>query len=184
MYSAKGYEKSPQEHYDCMSIDALKALRDPIVFATAPNAVGIMWATFALLPAALDFMRTVGLSVQDRRPVDQARGQRQSGDGHRLCSAQRRRVVPDRHPGRTPDQEQGPAQSPSDGRLAARRPEDIDSIIVDSLRREHSRKPDEMIPLIENLFDGPLSRTLRAHAAPRLDGEATRRINSARQPRD
>ena len=35
------------------------------------------------------------------------------------------------------------------------RPEDIDSIIVDSLRREHSRKPDEMIPLIENLFDGP-----------------------------
>jgi N6-adenosine-specific RNA methylase IME4 len=35
------------------------------------------------------------------------------------------------------------------------RPQDIDSIIVDSLRREHSRKPDEMIPLIENLFDGP-----------------------------
>ena len=29
MYSAKGYEKSPQEHYDCMSIDALKALCDP-----------------------------------------------------------------------------------------------------------------------------------------------------------
>jgi len=35
------------------------------------------------------------------------------------------------------------------------RPQDIDSIIVDSLRREHSRKPDQMIPLIESFFDGP-----------------------------
>ena len=31
----------------------------------------------------------------------------------------------------------------------------LDSIIVAPLRREHSRKPDKMIPLIENLFDGP-----------------------------
>jgi N6-adenosine-specific RNA methylase IME4 len=29
------------------------------------------------------------------------------------------------------------------------------AFIVDSLRREHSRRPDEMIPLIENLLDGP-----------------------------
>jgi hypothetical protein len=35
-----------------MRIDALKAPREPIVFVTAPNAVYIMWATFALLPAA------------------------------------------------------------------------------------------------------------------------------------
>jgi N6-adenosine-specific RNA methylase IME4 len=33
--------------------------------------------------------------------------------------------------------------------------EQLDSVIVDTLRREHSRKPDEMIPLIEALFDGP-----------------------------
>jgi N6-adenosine-specific RNA methylase IME4 len=33
--------------------------------------------------------------------------------------------------------------------------EDIDSIMVGTLRREHSRKPDEMIPMIDALFDGP-----------------------------
>lgn len=154
MYSAKGYEKSPQEHYDCMSIDALKALRDPIVFATAPNAVCIMWATFALLPAALDLKLTWGFQFKTGGPWIKGRRQRQPGDGHRLCPAQRSRVVSDRHSGRAPDQEQGAAQPASDSDWP-QRPEDIDSIIVDSLRREHSCKPDEMIPLIENLFYGP-----------------------------
>ena len=34
-------------------------------------------------------------------------------------------------------------------------PAEIESIIVDTRIREHSWKPDEMIPLIEGLFDGP-----------------------------
>jgi len=33
--------------------------------------------------------------------------------------------------------------------------EAVNSIIVDTVRREHSRKRDEMIPMIEGLFEGP-----------------------------
>lgn len=46
----KGYEKSPQEHYDCLTLDQLKALRDPIVFATAPHAVCIKWGNLRPAP--------------------------------------------------------------------------------------------------------------------------------------
>ncbi len=73
MYSAKGHEKSPQEHYDCMSIEDLTALRDPIVFATAPNAVCIMWATFAVLPAALDPHAHLGFRFKTGGPWIKAR---------------------------------------------------------------------------------------------------------------
>ena len=146
MYSAKGYEKSPQNHYDCMSIDALKGLRDPIVFATAPNAACIMWATFALLPAALDLMLTWGFQFKTGGPWMRA------GNGYVLRSAAELFLI-------------GTLGAPKIKNRSTRnllltghwpqRPEDIDSIIVDSPRREHSRKPDEMTPLIENLFDGP-----------------------------
>jgi hypothetical protein len=54
------------------STSSIKALRDPIVFATAPNAVCI-WATFALLPVHPRSAADVVISVQERRSVDQAR---------------------------------------------------------------------------------------------------------------
>src|ERR1017187_5509203 len=154
MYSAKGYEKSPQEHYDCMSIDELKALRDPIVFATAPNAVCIMWATFALLPAALDLMRTWGFQFKTGGPwIKRAgNGNPAMGTGYVLRSAAELFLIGTLGAPRTKNKGQRNLLLTGDW---PHRTEDIDSIIVDSLRREHSRKPDEMIPLIENLFEGP-----------------------------
>lgn len=154
MYSSKGYEKSPQEHYDCMSIDALKALRDPIVFATAPHAVCIMWATFALLPAALDLMATWGFHT--RRA---ARGSKRAGNsnpamgtGYVLRSAAELFLIGTLGRPRIKNKGQRSLLLTGD---CPERVEDISSVIVDTLRREHSRKPDEMIPLIENLFEGP-----------------------------
>jgi N6-adenosine-specific RNA methylase IME4 len=155
MYSAKGYEKSPQEHYDCMSVDALKALRDPIVFATAPNAVCIMWATFALLPAALDLTRTTrGFQYKTGGPsIKRAtNGNPAMGIGYVLRSSAELFLIGTLGAPRTKNKGQRNLLLTGEW---SQRPEDIDSLIVDSLRREHLRKPDEMIPLIENLFDGP-----------------------------
>jgi hypothetical protein len=33
--------------YDCMTIEWLKAMRDQIILATAPNTICIMWPCFA-----------------------------------------------------------------------------------------------------------------------------------------
>ena len=114
-----------------------------------------MWATFALLPAALDLMATWGFQYKTGGPWIKRAGNGKPCHGHRLRLAQRRRTIPDRRPGRAPDQKPRSTRNLLLTGEWPQRPEDIDSIIVDSLRREHSRKPDEIIPLTENLFDGP-----------------------------
>jgi N6-adenosine-specific RNA methylase IME4 len=68
MYSDKGFEKSPNAHYDCMPFSDIKALRDPILFATAPHAVCVMWACFPLLRQAVDLMREWGFAYKTGGP--------------------------------------------------------------------------------------------------------------------
>ena len=126
----KGHEKSPQDHYDCMSIDALKGLRDPIVFAMAPNAACIMWATFALLPAALDLMLTWGFQFKTGGPwIKRAsNGNPAMGTGYVMRSAAELFLI-------------GTLGAPRIKNHSTRnllltgdwpeRPQDIDSIIVD-----------------------------------------------------
>lgn len=57
--------------------------------------------------------------------------------------------------------------------------EQIYSVIVDTLRREHSRNLDEMIPLIEALFTGPylelFARTQRQGWTRSINFRANRR---------
>jgi len=154
MYSAKGYEKSPDTHYDCMSTDTLKGMRDQIIFATAPDAVCIMWACFPLLREAFELMEAWGFKYKTGGPWVKrtANGKPAFGTGYVLRSAAELFLI-------------GTVGSPKIKNHSTRNvlltgnaplePHDIDAIIVDTLRREHSRKPDEMIPLIENLFDGP-----------------------------
>src|ERR1035441_1759395 len=80
-------------------------LHDPIVFAAAPNAVCIMWATFALLPAALDRMLTWGFQFKTGGPWIKHAGNGTPAMENRLCHAQRRRDFPHRRPGRAQNQE-------------------------------------------------------------------------------
>lgn len=154
MYSDKGYEKSPDEHYNCMPIADLKAMRDQVLFATSPHAVCIMWACFALLPQALELMRAWGFQYKTGGPwIKRAgNGNPAMGTGYVLRSAAELFLIG------TIGQPRIKNRSTRNVLLTGDWPEDpaaIDAIIVDSLRREHSRKPDEMIPLIENLFEGP-----------------------------
>lgn len=166
MYSDKGNAKSPSRHYDCMSLDQLKALRDDILFAALPDSVCIMWATFALLPDALDLMRAWGFQYKTGGPwIKRAgNGNPTMGTGYVLRSASELFLI-------------GTTGSPRIRNKGTRNLlltgdwpssiEHLDSVIVDTLRREHSRKPDEMIPLIEALFHGPY---LELFARTKRDG--------------
>ena len=165
MYSDKGYEKSPDTHYECLSLDELKAMRDGIVFAAAPDAVCVMWTTFAMLPPAMELMKAWGFQYKTGGPwVKRAgNGNAAFGTGYVLRSAAELFLIGTTGAPRVRN------RSTRNLLLTGEWPEsvsDIDSIIVDSARREHSRKPDEMIPLIEQLFHGPylelFARTARA----------------------
>ena len=154
MYSAKGEAKSPQAQYDCMDLDALKDLRDDILFAAAPDCVCIMWTTFAFLDQALELMNHYGFKYKTGGPwIKRAgTGNPAMGTGYIFRSSAEIFLIGTIGKPKTKN------QSTRNVLLTGDWPkdiEDIDAIIVDTLRREHSRKPDEMIPLIENLFNGP-----------------------------
>lgn len=154
MYSDKGLEKSPDQHYQTMSLDELKAMRDDVLFATAPHAACIMWTTFAMLKPALELMECWGFEYKTGGPwIKRAgTGNPAMGTGYVLRSSAELFLIGS--VGRPKIRNKGQRNLLLTGEWPAQ-VEDIDSVIVDTLRREHSRKPDEMIPLIEALFDGP-----------------------------
>lgn len=137
MYSAAGEDKSPQKHYPCMDLDEMKALRDDLLFATAPNAAMVMWTTFAFLPAALDLMAHWGFTYKTGGVWHKMTENDKSafGTGYILRSTCEPFLI-------------GTLGAPKIKNRATRN-------LFTSLRREHSRKPDEMYTLIERLFDGP-----------------------------
>lgn len=165
MRSDKGYDKSPDAHYACMTLDAMKALRDDILFATAKNAVCVMWTCFPFLPAAIDLMSAWGFQYKTGGPwVKRTSGGKPAfGTGYVLRSAAELFLI-------------GTFGNPVIKNRSTRNVlltgdwpqtlEEIDAVMVDTIRREHSRKPDEMYDLIENLFPGPylelFARTQRA----------------------
>ncbi|NOG73734.1 MT-A70 family methyltransferase [Roseicella sp. DB1501] len=151
--SDRGEDKSPQAHYGCMDLQALKAMRDQVVWATAPDAVCIMWATFPMLPQAIDLMACWGFSYCTGGPWNKltSTGVEAFGTGYVLRSASELFLI-------------GTHGSPKIKNRSTRNvlftgdlPDDLRHLGVSAstIRREHSRKPDEMIPLIEGLFEGP-----------------------------
>jgi N6-adenosine-specific RNA methylase IME4 len=52
LYSAKGQGKSAQKHYSCMSLADIKAL--PVGQLAAPDCCLFLWATWPMLPQAMD----------------------------------------------------------------------------------------------------------------------------------
>ncbi len=153
MYSEAGHEKSPQAHYECMSLDELKAMRDDVVFATAQDAACIMWAVFPMLPQALELMEHWGFTYITGGSWNKltATGKRCFGAGYILRGSSELFLI-------------GRHGAPKIKNKATRNclftgdaPKNLNEIGIqlNSLRREHSRKPDEMILTIENLFHGP-----------------------------
>lgn len=163
LYSEKGEGKSPQKHYDCMDLDELKAMRDSVLFATAEDAVCVMWTTFAFLDQALELLGYWGFKYKTGGPwIKRTRNLKNAfGTGYMLRSSAEIFLI-------------GTIGRPKIKNRSTRNllmtgdaiKEGIGSIVVDAAMREHSRKPDQMISMIEGLFDGPylemFARTSRA----------------------
>ena len=61
-YSEAGEEKNATAHYPCMDMDDLRKL--PVEMLAAANSALFMWATFPMLPEALDLMGAWGFDYR------------------------------------------------------------------------------------------------------------------------
>lgn len=148
MRSEKGYAKSPEAHYATMSIDAIKAL--PVRELAGPDCYLFLWATWPHLPQAMEVMTAWGFEhVTGGAWIKRTRNWHIAmGTGYVLRSACEpfllgrigRPQIRDRGV-------KGVVEAPS----AIIGPEDAPDLI-ESHRREHSRKPPEMRQLIERLL--------------------------------
>lgn len=164
MFSDAGKERSPDRHYDCMTQEELLAMRDDILCATARDSILIMWTTFSAcnidgkkidhladalqLINAWGFQRKTGGAWMKRAK----NGNPSMGTGYVMRGCTELFLIATRGKPKVRHKKQRNVLLTGDW------PESIDainSISVDARRREHSRKPDEMYDLIENLFEGP-----------------------------
>ena len=138
-YSKKGEGRGAVQHYDCMSFDAIKAMREQIDRWAAADCVLFLWAIDPMLPQALELIdawgftyKTVGFYWVKTNRVAEGFS---TGLGYWTRA------------------------NPEQCLLATRgKPKRLSKSVrrlVVSPRREHSRKPDEVRRRIEQLVLGP-----------------------------
>lgn len=172
MWSEKGHAKGAEAQYNTMSFAELCAMRDDVLFATAPNAVLFMWTTWAAggaskidhLRQSLDLMSHWGFERKTGGAWGKITktGKQAFGAGYIMRSADEPFII-------------GTIGNPKIKNHSTRNriytgevPDDLGElgISISSLRRQHSCKPNEMRVLLEELFDGPylemFGRTNRA----------------------
>lgn len=131
MRSEKGYAKSPEAHYATMSDDEIAAL--PVGHLASGDCLLIMWAVWPKLPAALRVMSAWGFSYRTGGSWTKTTnsGKRAFGTGYILRSTTEPFLL-------------GVMGSPKIGSRAIRN-------LIESPRREHSRKPPEMRAMVQAL---------------------------------
>lgn len=134
--SSKGEKKSPQAHYNCMSIDAIKAL--PVKQLANPDGCTLLlWTTAPMVPEAIETMKTWGFSFKTMAAwaKQSSTGMKWAfGTGYIFRSAAEFILV-------------GTCGRPK------QKAHNVRNLIVSPVR-EHSRKPD-IYHLLESLWDGP-----------------------------
>lgn len=137
MYSDKGYGKSPDVHYNCMTHDQLMAMRDDILFRAAPDCALFMWAVWPKINEALSLMEHWGFQYKTGGSWHKktTNGKTAFGTGYIMRSACEPFLI-------------GTLGQPNIKNRSTRN-------LIEAKVREHSRKPDSAVELIENLFDGP-----------------------------
>ena len=142
--SAKGKGRSPEKHYDCMSLDDIARL--PVAKLAAKDCMMFFWTTDPMIPKALWLLdqwefefKTVGfywaklnksVTGDTFRSTDFFTGM----GFHTRGNPEQCWIATRGHP--------------------KRRAKDVRRLIV-SPRREHSRKPDETYERIERIVEGP-----------------------------
>lgn len=149
--SDAGKDRSPEQHYDCMTLDDIKAL--PVKELAAKDCVLFMWIIDTHLPQALEVMSAWGFKYKTK--------------GFNWAKLNRLGEAPNDHPlvsdpsafftgmgfwtrANPEDCLLGTIGHPkrNEGGKGVRR-------LVIAERREHSRKPDEVYGRIEALVPGP-----------------------------
>jgi len=157
-YSRKGKGRSAEAYYDCMSLDAIKAL--PVAEWAANDCVLLLWTTDPLLPTAFDVIRAWGFTYKtigfywaklnkSADPTIYSDSSFFGGLGFWTRANPEICLLATRgHP--------------------RRRRADVRKLIV-SPRREHSRKPDEQYDRIESLFPEPYVELFARQRRPGWD---------------
>jgi N6-adenosine-specific RNA methylase IME4 len=149
-YSDKGKGRSAEAHYDCLSIDDIKAF--PVAEWAARDAVLLLWATDPLLQRALEVIEAWGFTYKTVGfywvKLNKSADPISLGDGPLLAAGDFftglgfwTRANPE------------PCLLATRGhpkRVAG----DVQKLLI-APRREHSRKPDEAYARIERLLPGP-----------------------------
>jgi N6-adenosine-specific RNA methylase IME4 len=149
-YSAKGEAKNPLAHYDCMDLDALKAL--PVNHLAAPDCALLMWACAPMLPEAIDLMAAWGFAFKSAGAwAKQSKtGEKWAfGTGYCFRSAAEFFLLGTRGAPRV-------------------RSRSIRNLIVAPVR-QHSRKPDDLHRMAEQLYDGPRCELFARQQRPGWD---------------
>lgn len=135
-WSEAGEGKNPKAHYDCMSLDAIKAL--PVSHLAQRNCLLKIWAMAPMVPHTLEVMRAWNF-----RFVTMGTWAKQSSTGRKWAFG-------------TGYVLRGAAEFWIIGRIGnpVLRSKSVRNLIVAPVR-EHSRKPDEQYEVIERLVDGP-----------------------------
>jgi N6-adenosine-specific RNA methylase IME4 len=169
-WSARGKGRASESYYDTMPLAAIKAL--PVARWARPDSVLLLWSHNSLLPEAFEVMRAWGFTYR-------ARG---------FTWAKTYPEKDDLFP-------QAPRFVVGLGKWTRLSTElcvlggrgnphpinhDVRELIV-SPRREHSRKPDEVYPLVERLVAGPYLELFASSETPHRDGW-TRWIGKDRAP--
>jgi len=168
-YSDRGKGRSAEAHYDCLTIDQIKAI--PVRQWAADDAVLLLWATDPLLPRALEVIeawgftyKTVGFywvklnkSVAGRLAPDLlGNGPLLSGRDFFTGLGFWTRANPE------------PCLLATRGH-PKRRAGDVQKLLL-APRREHSRKPEEAYGRIERLLPGPYLELFARQSRPGWDG--------------
>lgn len=171
MYSEKGHEKGAEAQYKTMSFEELAAMRDDVLFAAGHNCVLFMWTTWSAKPdagidhlqQAMDLMRLWGFQRKSGGHWSKItkHGKQAFGTGYLMRSADEPFLIG------TIGEPRVKNNSMRNQIFTGDVPENLHDlgIHITSLAREHSRKPDEVPLMLEELFDGPylelFSRTQR-----------------------
>lgn len=150
-FSAKGLKKSAQEHYGCMSLEAIKAL--PVRDLADPAGCALfMWTTAPFLRVAFDVLEAWGFRYSTAgtwaKQTSAGRGWA-FGTGYVYRGAMEPWLV-------------GLIGKPKRQSRGVRN-------LIAAPTREHSRKPDQMRVDVEALFPGPYLELFARERAPGWD---------------
>ncbi len=160
-YSDKGKGRSPEQHYECMALDDIKAM--PVAEIAAKDCVLFMWVIDTHLPMALDVIKAWGFTHKTKAfnwvKLNQKGAEKEPDDpsayftgmGHWTRANPEDCLLATR----------GKPQRNEGGKGVRR--------LVVAERREHSRKPDDVYSRIETLVPGPYCELFARTARPGWD---------------